>query len=394
MLRENTEKLQQFFYEKKANGIKDRTLKTYMDVLPQLDAFLDKPFMDATKEDMIRFVVGLQDRCKHRTVHMWKTRIKCFYSWLFGLDRGEYPACVKWMRSTNPGRGTKTKGYEMAVSPEDVLTQEDVLRLVDASDHPRDQALIMVMYETACEPTEALNMKVKSVLFDQKGAVVSLEGEAGVRRIRVVDSVPYLQTWLNVHVLRKDPEAPLWLLKKGGLVSLGYHGLWRLVSKLKGRSGLKKPVRPNLLRHARLTEMAKFLPEQKLKVFAGWTPDSRMAAVYVHLAGKDLDEDILAMHGKAVAKPEAPLRGPLTPRKCPRCRHENPATYMWCGMCGQQLDVTLNETKTLERDLWLNTYHEVLMELRDKEGAMNPDFYKIMDMVQARIQAKKKGAQA
>lgn len=391
MQKDNAETWNRFYMERRANGIKESTLKTYREVLSHLDVFLAKPFIEVSKEDMIAFFAELQDRCKPNTIHTWKTRVKFFYNWLYDLDPREYPACVKWMRSTNPARGSKTKGYKMPVNPEDVLTQEDVLALIEACDHPRDQALIAVMYETACEPSEALNMKVKSVRFDQQGAVVSLEGESGVRRIRIVDSVPYIQAWLTVHALRKDPEAPLWLIRKGGHEALGYHGLWRLVTKLKARAGLEKPLRPNLLRHARLTEMAKHMSEQMLKKFAGWTPDSRMAAVYVHLAGKDVDEAILKMHGKVVVKEEAPLKGALAPRICPRCSHENPATYLWCGMCGQKLEMGIDETVQLERDLFLNTYHEVLMELREKKGALSPDFYKIMDTVEDRIKAKRGG---
>jgi len=390
MLEENAQAYSRFYAERRANEVKASTLATYLETLEHLDRFLGKAFTDASREDLIGFFSALQDRVKPGTVHLWKSRVKFFYRWLHGLDPGEYPACVKWMRTNNPGRGSKTKGYRMPVNPEDILTQEDVLVLVQACDHPRDQALVIVMYETACEPSEALNMKVKSVVFDQEGAVVTLEGESGVRRIRVVDSVPYLQTWLNVHSLRGNPEAPLWLIKRGWPEALTYDGVWKLLRALKTRAGLKKPLRPNLLRHARLTELAKVLPEQKLKKFAGWTPDSRMASVYVHLAGKDLDEDILRLHGKPVERPEAPLKGPLTPRTCPRCGHENPATWLWCGMCGQRLTLGLDETVEVERDLWLNTYHEVLMERWNDKTGLPDFFYRIMDEVEERIQAKKK----
>jgi len=394
MLKENLEALERFCEERRANEIKPSTLRGYRLTLRQLDAFLSKPFREATKEDMVRFCVGLQDRLKPITVHKWKAKLKFFYNWLFDLEPREYPPCVRWIRSNNPGRRSKTKGYEMRVSPEDVLTQEDVLALIEACDHTRDQALVAVMYDTACEPMEALNMKVKSVAFDQQGAVVSLEGETGVRRIRIVKSVPYVQAWLNIHPLRKNPEAPLWLLRKGGHEGLSYSGLWKLFSELKRKSDLKKPLSPNLLRHARLTEMAKVLPEQLLKKFAGWTPDSRMASVYIHLAGKDLDEDILRLEGKPVVKEEAPLKGALAPKECPRCGHENPATWLWCGMCGQRLELGPDETKELERDLWVNTLFEVTMELREKKPELWPQVSKFEDnlfsMVEERIQAKKK----
>lgn len=380
MQKQNEATFKRFLEERLANEIKASTLKTDKRVLIELDNFMAKPYEEATKEDMIGFVAYLQGKLKTGTLHLWKVKLKFFYNWLFQLAPREYPDCVKWIRSQNPKKGTKTKGYEMSVSPEDVLNDEDVLGLINVCEHPRDQALITVMYETGAEPMEALNMKVKSVMFDQKGAVVSLEGETGVRRLRVVDSIPYLQAWLNVHPLKGDPEAPLWLVKYGQREPLGYSGLWRLCRVVKRRSGLKKPFRPNLLRHACLTKMAKVFPEQKLKKFAGWTADSRMAAVYVHLAGKDLDEDILRLHGKAVTEEKEPLKSVLSPRVCPRCNHESPATYMWCGFCGQKLDVELDETKQIERDRFLKWLAEEAM----KDHEILERWYKASDRVKER----------
>ncbi|GAJ13170.1 unnamed protein product, partial [marine sediment metagenome] len=38
-----------------------------------------------------------------------------------------------------------------------------------------------------------------------------------------------------------------------------------------------------------------------------------------------------------------------------------------------------------ERDLWLTTYHKILMEEREKTGYLDPSFYKILEMVEARL---------
>jgi site-specific recombinase XerD len=365
MQKQNETDFQRFHDERRANEIKEVTMKAYLLTLSRLDAFLKKSFREASKDDIMAFFTMLQNQLKPSTVHTWKTRVKTFYNWLFELAPREYPDCVKWVRVSNPRSLSKTKGYVFSLKPEDVLSREDILKLIEACDHPRDQALIMTMYETSCEPSEALNMKVKSVMFDQQGAVVSLEGGTGVRRIRVVDSVPYLQAWLNVHPFRKSEESPLWLVRRRPNERLGYWGLWTLLKTLKRRSGIKKPLRPNFLRHAGLTRMAKFLPEQKFKVYAGWTPDSRMAAIYVHLAGKDLDDDILRLHGKTVVEEKEPLKSPLSPRVCPRCQHESPATYLWCGFCGQRLDVELDETNRIERDRFLKWLAEEAMKDRE-----------------------------
>jgi len=45
-----------------------------------------------------------------------------------------------------------------------------------------------------------------------------------------------------------------------------------------------------------MTELARVLTEQELKVVAGWAKDSRMAAVYVHLPGRDAEMALRKAH--------------------------------------------------------------------------------------------------
>jgi len=40
-----------------------------------------------------------------------------------------------------------------------------------------------------------------------------------MRRIRIIDAVPDLQLWLNMHPRDDAPNAPLWITPKGGALS-------------------------------------------------------------------------------------------------------------------------------------------------------------------------------
>jgi len=386
----NEASIERFLEEQKVNDLKPGTLETYHRSLSRLKIFLgEKAFEDATREDLIRFFAEAQGNLARSTIHMYKARTKRFYAWLFQSEAGEYPSVVRWIRSTNP-RGSKDKGEVTGIRPEDLLTDEEILRLVDAADHPRDQAIIMLLYETACEAQEILNMKVKSIVTEKARTKVTLSMGASARSLMIRDSVPYLQAWLNIHPLRGNPEAGLWITRQQGLRPIGYDNLNRLLRDAGKRAGITKPLSPRWLRHAGLTRMAKVLKnEQLLKKFAGWTPDSKMAAIYIHLSGRDLDEEIARLHGEAPAVEEKPLKGPLNPQVCPRCGGKVAATHAYCPGCGQRLVLGLEETRELERDLFLDTYHEILMEQREKTRAMSPDFYKIMDMVEERIRARK-----
>jgi len=129
-----------------------------------------------------------------------------------------------------------------------------------------------------------------------------------------------------------------------------YDKFYEFLLELKKRAHVNKPCNPHSLRHARLTVLSKSLPEAKVKVFAGWRPDSRMVSTYVHLSGRDLDSDILSMYGRGdMEKPETT---PMLPKTCQRCEMENPATAEYCQRCGLILDAEkavelMNQDKTV-----------------------------------------------
>ena len=94
-----------------------------------------------------------------------------------------------------------------------------------------------------------------------------------------------------------------------------------------------------MCRHSRLTFLAGRLTEYQLKVYAGWTPDSNMASVYVHISGRDIDKAILGLYGLA-PKDRAEEEKPV---KCPRCGAINPKGAKFCYKCGLALDVSIVE---------------------------------------------------
>ncbi len=62
-----------------------------------------------------------------------------------------------------------------------------------------------------------------------------------------------------------------------------------------------------------------------------------MAATYVHLSGRDIDNAIMQAHGRA------PKEGPPTPKlnvkSCPKCRMDNTVDATYCVRCGSPLDI-------------------------------------------------------
>ncbi len=101
---------------------------------------------------------------------------------------------------------------------------------------------------------------------------------------------------------------------------------------------LDKHVHPHLFRHSRASFYANKLTEQQLKAYFGWTSDSKMASVYVHLSGRDIDNGILLANG---LKPqEGSIEPKLKVALCPKCRHTNGVDSAYCSNCGSAMNIS------------------------------------------------------
>ena len=164
-----------------------------------------------------------------------------------------------------------------------------------------------------------------------------LNGKTGMRRVRVIDCVPDVKTWLNNHPRGKDPSAPLFLELRGKFNHLGNHAtLANILKAVKRRAGLNKRVYPHLFRHSRATHLAKDFTEQELKVIFGWSGGSRMPATYVHLSGADVDKKMLEKRG-LLEKNNGNAKAVLEPIMCRNCHFQNSTTARLCTKCSHSL---------------------------------------------------------
>ena len=234
--------------------------------------------------------------------------------------------------------------------PEEILTVEEVKRIIDACDNVRDKALLSVLYEAGLRAGELLSLKIENVVFDKYGAILIVNGKTGRRRVRIVASSQLLAKWLEQHPLKNDSKAPLWITKydrksgNGKYSPLGRQGLVRVIKVACKLAGIKKRVYPHLFRHSRATHLASVLPESVMKSYFGWAMDSRMIRTYVHLSGKDVDKALLKLYGiKEVNLDENNVKMV----KCPRCGALNSEFNSFCEKCGYPLreEFLLRETK-------------------------------------------------
>jgi len=319
-------------FEKKliSKGLSTPRIEKYVETLTKIGEILGKDFDAATKRDIedLVFKIERSDRSPW-TKHTYKVILKRFYRWLKGGDE-EYPEEVRWIKTTLKARDE--------LLPEDLLTEEDVMRLVEACSNPRDKAFIITLYESGARIGEVGFMRIRDVSFEESYARLMLKGKTGARRVIVVAATPYLQTWIQNHPLRNDPDAPLWV--NIGTVNrfkaMSYPALAKILKVAAERAGLSKKVHPHKLRHSRATFLASKLTEAQMNQVFGWKQGSDMPSIYVHLSGRDLDDAILGVYGLKKVEEKEPK---LKPKICPRCNTSNAIEARFCMKCGLALDV-------------------------------------------------------
>ena len=177
--------------------------------------------------------------------------------------------------------------------------------------------------------------------FDKYGAVLRVDGKTGARRVRIIFSAGALAEWMNHHPSKDDPDSALWTSfdKVGSMKRLEYGSVRRLLDAAAKRSSVKKRDNPHSFRHARASNLANVLTEAQMKEYLGWTGDSRMPAIYVHLSGRNVDNALFKLNGIKTEEEVNLEERPLRVQQCQRCRTSNSPTNRFCSKCGAPLDI-------------------------------------------------------
>jgi len=316
---------------------------------------LGKGFKRANKDDIVRVVAEIEkENLSDRTKLNEKISLKRFYKWLNGDE--EFPENVKWIKTT------RSKGKR--ILPENLLTEEEVKKIAEAAMNQRDRALVLVLYETGCRIGEVLSLRIGNVQFDRYGAILVVDGKTGPRRVRIISSAPALANWLDHHPHKAEPNAALWISfdKISSMQALQYFACRKMLRELALRTSITKKVNPHSFRHARASRLANSLTESQMKEYLGWTQDSNMASVYVHLSGRDIDNALLRVNGiKVETKQDESV---LRIVKCMRCETDNSPASRFCTKCGSPLDLK-TAIELQDEEKMTDAVMNILME--DKE---------------------------
>jgi integrase/recombinase XerD len=363
--KENAEVILKFLNQLFAEGLsKPRVLK-YATHLKMISQKMGKNFSEIDRDDVIWYLSELeQSDYSAQTKKDYKVALKRFFPY---IGKEDLVADIK----------TTLKGSRKKL-PEELLTKEDVESLIKAAKHPRDKALIGVLYEGGLRIGELTSLRIKNVQFDEHGAVIKVRGKTGERRVRIVLFASSLAKWMEMHPDGDDKEAPLWVNLSNNYTKQGvtYEGLSQKLKRIAKEAGVKKKLNFHNFRHSRATHLAQQLTEAQMNVYFGWVQGSDMPATYVHLSGRDVDDRILQIHGVKIKDNERDDQ--MKPQVCPRCTYINSPLSRYCGRCGTVLD----EKERLRMEMESRGLTKGLPDLTAEDAAVLEGMKKFRDLLE------------
>jgi integrase/recombinase XerD len=321
-----------------------------------------KKFDDVIRNDVKELLANMnQSELAESTKKGIKIMLRKFYRYIRGIDeKGKYPHEVDFF--------TLTISNSNSLMPEELLNEGEMEKIIRAGKNDRDKALLALLCESGCRVGEIGTLRIKHISFEEYGARITVKGKTGMRKIIVLNSTPFIQTWLNNHPHGDDPDAALWPGPNGEFLS--YTRIKSILRFSVKKARIKKRVYPHLLRHSRATILAKSLSDATMKHYLGWAQGSKMAGVYIHMSGKDTDEAILKANGIEIK--EEKKESPLKPKECFKCHLKNPCTNRFCSNCGLPLDEE-SAKKIIEMDTKRNRADIIMQRLMQDK-----DFKKIL----------------
>jgi integrase/recombinase XerD len=301
---------------------------------------LGKPFREVTKDDIRSFLKWMDDKkYKASTNEKFRQVLKLFYKTVYGNDDGEsYPDCVKWF---SVKLGKEKIGKETSMDMSEYLEEDEIRKLIECAPTLQKKAFLACLYESGARPEEFLRITNRDIRIDKNGVVLMLRGKTGERRVRIVAFSKLLQQWLDVHPLKDaNNNYPLWVSEATNFKNnaLGIRGAEKIIEDVLPKTGLSnKHARLYILRHSRVTHLARHFTEAEMCTFFGWVQGTQVVRRYIHLSGKDLDDKLMAINEGIESTKRDEYK--LKPIKCQRCSENISIGSSFCMKCGLSVKI-------------------------------------------------------
>lgn len=317
-----------------ANG--DRNKGTIVSLLNRIRLSAersDTPLLEMDREDVEALLFSLKHDWElgEGTLRNYRKALKQFFAW-----RG-----AEWPEDFTIGASPERK-----VDPNDLLTDEEIQALLDASENPRDKALIAILADTGLRIGAIASLRIRDVDASGRTTLVSINEAANVKdasgTVPLTWSEGHLVSYLQVHPRREVGDAPVFHKQRGYWHgnddgALSYQYLGRRVKEVADDAGVdREKCNLHNFRHTAISMwIREGLTEQAIKHRASWEVDSDMIRVYSAVRDEELNDQILD-HYEIAVDDDAEQVGPRI-EECYRCGSTLRGTERFCPSCSAPL---------------------------------------------------------
>ncbi len=349
----NQELILQFISRLQKQGATLNTRADRLNLLLRMDKYFKKPLNEITEKDFDLFLAHLDS--------------EGYSQGYAGNYQKTYKKFCRLMMDTMPRwvADMRIIRVDNMVQPHELLTQEEITRMINTTKSVRNKALIAVLADSGMRVGAIGSLRIQNVQLEQKFGFLYIsktsksQKTTGPKGIPITWSVGYLGQWLSIHPGREDVNAPLWVseIRKTGskaYEALSYNRILNILKGIAKEAKISKNIHPHTFRHKAITKwILEGLSEQEIKHRAGWSKGSgQMFKVYGNFTDDEINKSILGHYGLAAEEKKVTLE------TCPRCRVTLPPDAKFCPQCSLVLDY-----KTLAD---LKKYDDKMAELMER----------------------------
>lgn len=326
-----------------AKGVGKVRLAKLLWVVRNLCGLSEKPLTELGKRDLEALVaiINQEEKWSDHTKSDYRRCIKQFFKWYEEEDprlQGTPEEREKALRLYKyVFKDIKSKPKPKIIDYSNIITDKDARQLIEKGcRESMERAMVAFLHETGCRVGEHLGVRIKDIERKERHALVMVDGKTGKRRIPILQSLPWIDQWLQDHPFKDNPNALLWVSTHHGPhfhKPLRYYGVVRLLDRVFERAGVKKQSNPHWFRHSRATILAPKYSEAVLCEIMGWVSGSIQVRTYVHMGAGQVENNFLQVHGIKPVEEAEPLS-----QFC-ICGTTNTGTSRYCFKCGNALTV-------------------------------------------------------
>lgn len=300
--------------------VKPATQINYITHLRDLARYIrNKAFDNLNRSEVNKYLPELANKYAPRSYNNRIKTIKLFARWINKLD-----IFVDYK---------KRNGIQPVHQASDLITLDELKRLLDACITIRDRCLLHLLWETGCRIGELQGVRLKDIKEEEFGyTIVIRDSKTKARECMIIEAKDDLDAWLQQHPYKTNKDSYLLcaLKSRNRIVPMAYTTVRSLLESLMEKTQINKRMHAHLFRKSRASYLSvvRRWPNPLIEKAMGWAPSSKILSEYVRISQQDVKNQALMDAGVIQNNVAENISW-----KCLFCSHVNSATRDRCYAC-------------------------------------------------------------